>query len=40
MRMDKKRLEDVKKKHQYRHERQQERAAVKKEKRDKALEEI
>jgi len=40
VRTNKKRLEDVKKKHQYRHERQQERAAVKKENCDKALGEI
>ena len=40
VRMNKKRLEDVKKKRQHRHDRQQKRAAVKKEKREKALEEI
>ena len=40
MRMNKKRLEDVKKKRQHRHDRQQKWAAVKKEKREKALEEI
>ena len=40
MRMNKKRLEDVKKKRQHRHERQQKRAAVKKGKCEKAFEEI
>merc|ERR1711862_652353 len=40
VRMNKKRLEDVKKKRQHRQDRQQKRAAVKKEKRDKAYEEI
>ena len=38
--MNKKRLEDVKKKRQHRHDRKQKRVAVKKEKRGKALEEI
>ena len=40
VRMNKKRLEDVKKKRQHRHDRKQKRAEVKKEKREKALEEI
>ena len=38
--MNKKRLEDVKKKRHHRHERQQKRAAVKRGKRKKAFEEI
>ena len=40
VRVNKKRLNDAKKKRQHRHERQQKRAAVKQEKREKALEEI
>ena len=40
VKMNKKRLEDVKKKRQHKHTKQQKRAAVKKEKREKALEEV
>ena len=38
--MNKKRLDDVKKKCQHKHTKHQKRAAIKKEKRDKALEEV
>ena len=40
VKMNKKRLEDVKKKRQHKHTKQQQRAAVKREKREKALEEV